>query len=325
MRKKILLASDVTNDTISFLRTVGPFAKMDIECSIAPPGIQWTYDWSVFQGFDILFISMPWSERSRRAVERAKLMGIKVWLDFDDNFLECDPSSPVYSRIVQGRDVAKECLAAADFVTVGSRPILDLIKPLYHGPLMYIPNALDDALIRFRKRYQHNNKVFWRGGNGHIGDVIYYIDEMNKALREKTVRFFGDLNPFALPFHFERESVPVLNQHDYIRAICDYNASFCVVPLRDSPFNQCKSFMGWLDATIAGSVCLTSNHEENRRPGAVLYDPGNRTDFLRELDTMLGRDASDNARRVDAAWDYILENLVLSKVNIHRQMVIEGL
>lgn len=224
-----------------------------------------------------------------------------------------------------GRETALFCLNNADFVTVASRPLIDVVSPHYSGPLTYIPNALDDSLIQFRKPYTHNKKIFWRGGNGHLSDLVYYRDELNKGLRGKTVRFYGDFNPFSLPWEFHCESVPVLNQHDFVSEITSYNASYCIVPLKETPFNRCKSFMGWLDATISGSVCLTSNHEENRKPGAVLYDPGNRNDFLRELDNLLGHSAQDNSNKVDAAWDFVMENLVLSKVNIQRMRVLEGL
>jgi hypothetical protein len=115
-----------------------------------------------------------------------------------------------------------------------------------------------------------------------------------------------------------------VNIMDFYIEFTKFNAGIQFVPLIDNKFNRIKSSIAWLDATLAGSVCLAPRFEEwESLPGITLYN--DRVSFGNQLNSLLATSDFELKKMHDIAFEYIKDNLLLSKVNKLRMEVIESL
>jgi hypothetical protein len=94
------------------------------------------------------------------------------------------------------------------------------------------------------------------------------------------------------------------------------------VPLADSIFNRCKSNIAWIEGSFAGAVCLVPDWEEWQMPGTVRYS--NPAEYGEKMKLLLNNNF--NYRKYnDLSWEYIMDNLTLSRVNGQRIEILKGL
>jgi hypothetical protein len=191
--------------------------------------------------------------------------------------------------------------------------------------VVLIPNALDDRFLPHAKPFKMSKRIAWRGNESHINDLITYKDEL-RALLEKTPNhdwvFFG-LNPHFLKTENKNyrwtKPAPLI---DFVIEFCKFNPSFVFVPLADTFFNRVKSHLAFFDATLAGAVALGPNFEEWENIGTFKYQP----QFFRQaFETMIGETENHLQKIHKLNFEFVKDNLLLSKVNKLRIELIENL
>lgn len=334
---KILLATENQNDITAWLRSTGPFTLGDlanrVELVRCPTGLAWTYDWSYFLGIDVVYFHRACQPRDTQIIERAKAMGCKVWVDHDDDLEVVTADNPMYQLFSapQNKEAIRHSILEADILTVGGTRHRERLMNEYGVKPIRLYNAIDDRLLSLKKPWKDNGHIAWRGSLSHTSDLFYFREEIGKVLEthklEFQTRFFGMCpywyywkKPNAWTFKFDWTFG--VNLIEYYAMLTEFNASFHFVPLIDTEFNRVKSNLAFLDATLAGSIVLGPNFEEFRTPGCKLYDEN---DFVREFDNLLGLDQKQCENHLDAAWTWIMEAQVLSKVNEERMRILESL
>ncbi len=269
-------------DTTSFYRAMGPLAHMakrnpHVELQIADirnPG-SW---WVDMVRSDIVFVQRPGGPPQFEVIKQAKCASKKVWIDFDDDLLEVPMHNPAYDHysIGQIKDLVQASVRAADLVTVSTLALANTVKQFLSPGAMcvVIPNAYDhDTFAWMRVDHTPREKVLvWRGSMTHDGDLHPYAAGIIAAMKKHPdwkFQAFGG-KPWMIlkelePSTWASERHPMLIYHHRLFAL---RPAAVVVPLEDNRFNQCKSNIAYIEATMAGANTIApAALAEFKRPG----------------------------------------------------------
>ncbi len=343
--KRVLLATTYQpNDTTSLLRAWGPFTQLqkEGECEIVqrPPDsarADWFRDWSYWFNVDVCYIHRPSNPSYVPLIKYAKLHNIPVWIDHDDDLLNITPDNPVYFNHAGGGDEYKEACEfsyrEADILTCSGEPMFrDFIEKYGRSTTntFFIDTGLDDRFLFLKKEFSMNQKIGWRGSKSHLIDLLFFgpgIHDSMKKLKDKTWYFWG-INPFWTEWLAEGSKiqwVDQLNLYPYLHAITYQNCSIHMVPLVDTKFNRVKSNLSWLDATLAGSVTLGPDFEHFLKPGIFNYKSNDVMNFADKLQSLSNTSEETLRMMHELSWEFIRDNLMLSKLNNKRKEILRNL
>lgn len=273
---------------------------------------------------DAVFIQRPFDQEHMNLMHMAHSMGVKVWLDYDDN-LFCVPKENQAHKTYASdatRKMMMELLRKADAISVSTEQLgKDYCSYINDGAKIYvIPNALNDYLFRETPKFKPHKNVFWRGSVTHQQDMFLFgpkIHEVAQKHRSWLFTFLG-YDPFFLTQRLGKQGA----HQGFTDCITFQSALKLMYPnvgyvtLTESPFNLCKSNIAWLEATYAGAVTLAPEWPEWIKPGVVTYK--DQHSFASGLDQLLSTSESDLARYHEYSWNYINDHLRLSQVNAAR-------
>ena len=92
------------------------------------------------------------------------------------------------------------------------------------------------------------------------------------------------------------------------------------VPLHDNPFNRAKSNIAWIEGSYAGAVCVVPAWWNV--PGALSYTDG--PSYYEAIKSVIKGEV-DKKKLNAEAWEFIMDTLPLSKVNVERLQIINSL
>jgi len=339
---KVLALTRAPGSACEYYRGIGTLSKIPgVEIRIADE-----VNWTVLSQVDILFAERPYSASDHEIISMARDFGVPVWVEVDDDFFNVPAYNPAKDHFwkegVQQRHA--ECLAMADIVTVTTAHLREQLLE-FNPRIIVIPNAFNDYHWEWEFKPGAKNLVAWRGSATHKNDVRRYLDSMaevqskNKLDNQGWV-FVGNDLWFAEERLMPKVTrfVEELPTTVYWKAIRSFGARFWHVPLLDNKFNRSKSNISWIEATYAGAVCLCPDMDEWRNPGAILYEPeievalrppfvypGRSEPYESALTAMLGMSDKEREDALRQSFEYIGQNLLLSKVNHKRKAIMEAL
>lgn len=281
---------------------------------------------------DMVFMQRPFTNDHRKIAQMAVDNGIPLWVDHDDLLFQVPMDNPSYNTYMNKQVIKNvtEIIAMANAVTVSTHALKRALQPP-KAPLnrnvFVVPNALSAKFLRLAKPYEHKKHINWRGTDTHMRDLAEYAEPLilhAKRNMDTTFTFLG-YNPWFITGEMRKEQavvVPPMTVGDYFRFISATNPPVQICPLHDSLFNRCKSNIAWLEATLAGGVCIGPDWEEWHKPGMLTYN--NDTDFAACLE--LAMTQPQKMKEFHAmSWDYIRKNLMVHQVNEIREQVINAL
>lgn len=334
MKKKILLASKCQNDTTSFLRAMGAFShptlKPHVEIMREPKDQTWVFDWSYYWEADLIYLHRPSNMHDRQIIDQAKQMGVPVWVDLDDDLENVTPDNPVYDvyKPESSKEIIRFACTEADVLSCGGEVHAEKLRKELGREVHLIPNALDDRLLNLKKPFSMNRKLSWRGSESHRIDLLYYQEPIGKILDRYKLdaRFFG-WNPYFLDWDETRKIqwTATTNLFDFYIALTSTNASFHMHPMVDTWFNRVKSNLCFTDATLAGSVICAPNFPEYGRPGIIHFEANDKADFYRAMELMVNLSEGELTHCHNVAWEWIKDNILMSRVNLIRLNILNNL
>lgn len=292
-----------------------------------------TFDHDDLHGVNILFLYRPLNPDELGIIHLAKQMGVKVWIDYDDDPHNLPIYNPAHRTYWQDslQRVVTECCQLADAVSVTTLALKKHVASLGAdwGNIHIIPNALNDYTF---KRWMSDNrgpgsqKLIWRGSDTHAGDLMS-IDSALKEYPNLSWHFFGyapwfTMQPFRKnPFKFEYR--PFSN--GLWQYFADFAASqphWLLCPLLDNKFNRSKSNIAWIEATWAGAAVIGPDLPEWKRPGIINYKDAM---HLEKILVKVAAGHYDRKELIAQSRADIEEHYTLSKVNEKRKKVIHAL
>lgn len=321
--KRILQVIPNETDPTSFYRGVGPITRLQKAYPElvfdSPPA---RMSWDTLMKYDIAFFQRPRVSQSVSAMQMCINMGLKIWVDYDDNYLEVPRDNPEYTTFEKSVSNIKEILRYADIVTVTTDHLKKVYYP-FNSNVVVIPNAIDLKLMNDEPVPGIHKFVTWRGGTGHMGDLLEVKDEVIEAAKSNpdwTFHFLG-FNPTFITDHIRHCHHPHADIITYLDRLQRLQPKIHVVPLTDHSFNRSRSCNAWTEATYAGAATIAPDFEEWQKPHITNYTKGKLFDALDHL--MKNETEAEYLMR--NSWEYIKENLSLESINKLRFQVIQDL
>lgn len=322
------------HDATSFYRALQPISQLrhivpDLNIFHVPKEINMIH----IAHMDVVFLQRPTSEAHLELIDMCKNLGVKVWVEYDDNLFCVPASNPAHAAIQNDKTqkVLKDILLAADVISVSTAQLArDIAKQIECEPkhIHVIPNAFNDYLFKDQPVFKPHNIVMWRGTQSHQYDLHIFSPHILSAAKKNPMWLFNFMgyNPFYLTEALPKQSIHIepMEIFKYHKMIKSIYPNLFMVTLSDTEFNRCKSNIAWIEATYAGGVTLGPTWEEWEKPGIINYKtPEGFGERLDQLLSVVTEKTAEHMHRL--SWEYIQNNLKLSKVNRMRAALLESL
>jgi hypothetical protein len=232
-------------------------------------------DYADISGADVIFMTRPHKMESFEWIREAKMTkGIVFVMDMDDDLLDMPREHPLFADFKKRRKIIENHMKIADFLWYSTEYLMKK-----YGKGIHVPNAVDVSLLPEKPAPDHK-KIMWRGSSIQMHDLLHGASEFDKIQSHAThFGFIGFLppfySPFKLPVYDLQESLehPIGNPPDgarivnypiidntsaYLKQLQIDQWNYVWKPLMDHGFNEAKSNIAWIEATISGGVCLTN-------------------------------------------------------------------
>jgi hypothetical protein len=270
----------------------------------------------------------PFTPEHVTILNRFKEESVPTWIEYDDLLTAIPKHNPSFDTY--GKPDILEALkiipALVDIITVTTPYLKECLQSPSVKDVRVVPNAWDDYHLPMEQEKHAVNKslrIVWRGSPTHISDLDLYADPVIRLHKEDPSIhwFFLGFRPWFTR-QMEQTHCHVfekpLDMVEYIRFLGTIRPDILVVPLTDDPFNRAKSNIAWMEASFADAVTVAPDFPEWNRPGIINY----KDSILDTLsDTIVNIDSLKHNTKL--SWDFIQENLLLSKVNYLRWEVLE--
>ena len=208
----------------------------------------------------------------------------KLVMDIDDNFLQVDKGNPALKKQNKGKmdltnkvAVLATILSECDAITTSTLPLKNKIGEHIaevHGkevPIFVVPNYHDIEDWKYEKVKDNGIVIGYSGGLSHNDDLDMVLPAI-KTIMEKypEVRFqlLGQMDVAKAKKVFGkweqsiRSRILLMNatktQPEYPKYLSEQPWSIGICPLIDSPFNESKSSIKWLEYSSYKIPVITS-------------------------------------------------------------------
>lgn len=275
------------------------------------------YGWQSLIGFDTFIFQRPSHEPHIQLIELAKDMGIRVILDYDDDLLNVPSHNNASITLGEQKANIKKAIHLADEIWVTTPSIKHIYKP-YNRNIHIIPNSHNDSVFKVenKKPFNRETKIMsYRGGASHEADMYQNINDIVDMINENqdwTFRFQGS--------RFKHIEERTGKNHEYTdpttlmqfyKEYHELNANIAFFPLLTNVFNVGKSNISLLEATYAGSAFFGNTELPEFKHSFVLGMPLG----VKDVFCWSKEDFSILETMNTEAWQWILENRLLSEVN----------
>lgn len=250
-----------------------------------PDQLRVTYDnnpsWGTLRAADWVFFLRPCTDLQLKILDTAKALGVKVWVDYDDDLFSLTPDNPSHQFYAQGniRKNIETALSKADAVSVTTKVLKTRFSEL-NKKIHVVPNAYDPVWDLMATEFQspQQNTVLWRGTGTHnrdLADVASQLIELSKVSIGAESWFFVGANPWFVTEKM-KGAIPLGSISPittYFKTLIAIKPKVFIAPLSDTPFNRAKSCIAALEAIAVGAVCVAPAWEEwSRCPNVIPYE-----------------------------------------------------
>lgn len=327
--RRLLVVPPKIDDATSYWRAVGPFSAPEfLDAGWLVSFQRQTIDWTVLAEYDALFMQRPWRGDHLALLKAARSMGLRVWVDYDDDLFAVPRSNPAFERYAAPgvHDTMRAIIRQADAVSVSTARLRNVIQELRDDvapDVALIPNAWNERFHPLTYSGANNTKtIVWRGSMTHDEDLDRHKDDLLEIKRRfpdwkwvlmgdpywKFVEELGEC--FVI-----RSTWDVI---DYFQALESVKPTVLIVPLADNPFNHAKSNIAWQEATWAAAACVAPKWDEWDYDCIAHYYPGKRGSLVEAFE-----------RAAENPSSYVKESVGLlprlEDANLLRINLLEGL
>lgn len=208
--------------------------------------------------YDVVVFYITLNQGITDLVQHARAQGCRIVLDCDDDVFNLDPSTPEFQDYDTQRSHLTTNFLLADEVWCSTDFLRDSFNQ-HPGKQVTIPNAIDPAALPTTPN-TGNRTAVWRGSSNHVIDYTYGMPwfegikkEVNKWL------FFGYWPPYDYSgVEDDAVFIPRVPPERYFTKLKSLKPEFLWKPLKPCRQNDAKSNISWIEATMAGAVCVTN-------------------------------------------------------------------
>ena len=228
--------------------------------------------------------------------------GKKIIVDSDDG-LQLNEDSPFKPEheIAQASDVIKRTMEIADMVTT-TTPYLAKQLSVLNKNVKVLPNSMDLEKWDLPKHTNDSQyfRIGWAGSVTHLDDLKMIVEPLKRIMDEfpqVQLIFCGETRIAELFPNYPVETVLGVPFDAWPARLHGLRLDLGLAPLRDTPFNRCKSNIKFQEYSIAKVPGIYSPTVYNIHGG-----------FNQPFDGVFGHIAYDEEQ-----WYRCIKNMILSK------------
>lgn len=203
---------------------------------------------------DVVILFRPTDSQALKLLDVCQSLRVPVVIDCDDNIFSLPTGHPqklYYDGLVPH---FRELYGKADWVWTSTEELMYALDAFDRGCI--VKNAIDPAILPDAPN-KFTGTYLWRGNEAQICD-LWKAEPWYENIKRDAKRFiwWGYIPPYK---HLQN-IVPVRWEQslDFWAALRRTGANYLWKPLTDNPFNNAKSNIAWIEATVAGGVCVTN-------------------------------------------------------------------
>jgi hypothetical protein len=237
-----------------------------------------------------------------KALESFKKEGKKVIYDIDDALDLIDETNPFYYNVKKDTNSEKEMLKHADHITVATKGLETYMKGKTNTPITIVPNCYNPDEWTYQRPEREGIRIGFAGSTTHVDDLIMVLPAIAKlqqiydvkflimgfspnsyetwlrefrfaATTEKAKQALDKLIPLMENIKFEW--IPYIDFDLYPSTLINMALDIGICPLKDTPFNNCRSASKAMEYTLAGALALASDTEAYRNDPTSILVKGN--------------------------------------------------
>lgn len=278
---------------VGWYRIVNPLKKLGAEISIGY-GIKATAEdaMKLKEKGDVWFCKMADNEGIDHLYGAHKeFTGAKFVLDLDDDIEHINLDHPDYDELEKRHDMRMRMVKMADHIVVSTEPIRDTIEK-YNPYITVIPNSIDPKIwkVKRKKRKDGKIRIVWISSGSHFADMPLINPVIDDILEEyDNVEFhFAGMTWDEEKTEKYHHHIGTLGYKDFPQFFADLDPDICIAPLKDNQFNNCKSNIKWLEASMLGVPTVASDvipyrSIDHGKTGYLSSTPGQMTKYLKWL------------------------------------------
>jgi hypothetical protein len=319
---KILSVSPNPTDGTSWYRCAGPLNRMERDYEDVNYIEMGSVDvsWDVLGKFDVLFLQRPHTMWHARLANKAIYMGLKVWVDFDDllwdlpymhrNYYDYNKPEVIKSIMAILNMNGRDCM-----ITVSTQSLADQVKICKSTANVHVvPNGIDERIFGNKFEFAKNAQFMgWRGSDTHDIDLIYYMNDILDLHAKHKFNYIGYIpKDVGITFPDVEYTGPMnlLDYHAHLTTTRKWKAFY--VCLHSNMFNFAKSNIAWLEATLAGALCIAPDWPEWRHPCITYSDhKGLRENMIKVME----HDTQTRMELWEQSKEVVVNNYTLGKQN----------
>ena len=255
---RILSIDSPKMDGVSWWRNIRPLTELqrkwpDIQVSFASESATLQQ----IMAADVVIMYRPVTSESLQFIKNCKTLGKVVILDIDDNLWRLPPGHPSEAQYITAAPHIRQIYALADGIWCSTEPLMYFTDAM-DGRGRVIPNAVLESDLP-DKPAAYNGVVCWRGSAANMMDVVN--DGAVSVFNENKDRFkhwfFWGYHPAEMRAA-NTKMLPYVDVVKYIFGLRDNGINIMWKPLQENEFNDAKSNIAWIEATMAGGICVTN-------------------------------------------------------------------
>lgn len=242
-----------------------------------------------------------------KALKSLKDDGKNIVYDLDDALDLIDESNPFYYNVMKDRGSEAEIFKYADHITAATDGIKEYVKSKTLAPITVVPNTFDPDEWTYPRPKREGIRIGFSGSSTHIDDLLIILPSIKNLQKKYHIRFlihgFGKMSysewltsfKFTAPpkglraiTEFEKlmseikfEWIPYVDFWDFPATLTNMALDIGLCPVKDTPFNRCRSTSKAMEYELSGALAMASNTITYQRdPTSILVDDGNWTDAL---------------------------------------------
>ena len=299
---RIIAIDSIRADGVSYWRNLRPLTELQR----AHPNIQVRFmdekvSLSDLMQTDLVIMFRPVREDSLKFIENVKsrIFNCKLILDIDDNLWRLPPGHPHEIEYTEHAQTLRKIYSMADGIWCSTEAIMPFADAMY-GRGVVVPNAVLERDLP-EKPSAYKGVVMWRGSIANFDDIEsdHAFEQFQENQAKFSRWFFMGYYPKRLR-DINTKGLPPVDVARYMSNLLDIGANVMWKPLCENEFNASKSNIAWIEATIAGGICVTNFAGKPGWEMAVDKFTDN-PDFI--------------AHQWGVSRDWILEHYNLEKVN----------
>ncbi len=212
--------------------------------------------------------------------------GKKIIYDADDALDLIEPTNPFYYSVKKDLGSVSEALFYANEVTVSTPEMKKYMEGKTDKKITIVPNCYDPKEWTFLRPQREGIRIGFSGSPTHVGDLLKVLPVI-KRLQDKYPEvvfiihgfsnedygtWFKQYRYISTPegvkelIEFDKmlskikfEWVPFVDFDSFPSTLINMSFDIAICPIKDTPFNRCRSACKAMEYTLSGALALASN------------------------------------------------------------------